>query len=275
MSCHVACAGFSFPSSREIASQPHPSRNKFNKHKIASLSSASKSKSVTSHFFYSDVLNRFQVPKVWIFRLHWLFQYAFCLSFMFRLSSKSLKISFPVLDMSFYVVRLEQFPYRQTPSQHSHQTKFQSWQNWKEIMITAATGRQGEKMFKVALHPGHIPQFYRVQTLQLKLECFSRTPSQTLSQAPQWNQREPGCHRKASTWTIPQLTCMKRVWPLGDQGLRKRTLVLRWPWRKENGKLYFWVQSFNWGRHKRIATNSRPMCSVQSEDNQSYSPHQK
>lgn len=94
-----------------------------------------------------------------------------------RLSSKSLRISLSVLDMPAYVVRLEQFPQRQTSSQHTHQRKINSWQNWTGFMLrvkvlTRPTGRQGEKMFKVTFNCSHVSRFYRVISQQPNQKSF-------------------------------------------------------------------------------------------------------
>lgn len=106
----MACVGLSFLGG--ILPQLHSLKNKFNKHRIASLSSTFRAESITSHFFYSNILKRFQIPKYEYSSFLNLFNMSFCLSFMSRLSSKSLRISLSVLDMSSYVIRLEQFPHR-------------------------------------------------------------------------------------------------------------------------------------------------------------------
>lgn len=207
---------------------------------------------------------------------------------MSRLSSKSLRISLSVLDMPAYVVRLEQFPQRQTSSQHTHQRKINSWQNWTGFMLrvkvfTRPTGRQGEKMFKVTFNCSHVSRFYRVISQQPNQKSF-------LGHFPglhSWIRENLGVLGEPGGGQYQSRTAPghEESLALGWWGPQKELWFLRWhplfcfagshppthtPRRKENGKMALTGTEFQLGRCRRIATNSRPVCSAQSRDTQSY-----
>lgn len=185
------------------------------------------------------------------------FSICLCLSFMFRLSSKSLKISFSVLDVSSYVIRLKQFSSRQIPSQHTHLKKKSVLGKTEKKLChrgkewTQPAERRREKMFKVTFIAVTYLSFQPNQNVFLG--HFPRLHSWIRENLGVPGEPAGGQYpRKDSSWAWRELG-------LGVMRASERALVLRWhflfcfvgtPTHQEERRMKSWyigVQSLNWG----------------------------